>query len=81
MRKRPLVIVEWNDTAAYNEWRSEDDSRKWGTIKSISVGWKLPSNRRNVTIASTRSELNECNDRQVIPRGCVTKIRYLEDKK
>ena len=67
IHKRQLVVVEWNDIAAYSEWREEEDSRNWTPVKCISVGWKLPSNRQNLVITATRSELKQCNDRNVIP--------------
>lgn len=78
MRKRALVVVEWDDIAAYDNWRGEDDSHNWTPLRCVSVGWKMPSNRRSIILAATRSESGQCTDRQVIPSGCVIKIRRLE---
>ncbi len=78
MQKRPLLFVEWDDISAYGGWKEESESREWTPLRCISVGWKLPSKKKHLTLASTRSEGKQCTDRQVIPKGCIVKIRRLE---
>lgn len=77
MKKRPLIVVEWTDIAGYKSWHREDEVFSDG-IQCFSVGWKLGASRKSVTLASTRTELADCNDVEVIPRGAIRSIRRLE---
>jgi len=78
MRKRPLIVVEWDDISSYSSWGIEKESKDWTPLRCVSVGWKMPSGKKHLTMASTRSEGKQCTDRQVIPKGCIIKIRRLE---
>lgn len=79
MRKRPLIVVEWEDIAAHTSWIKEDsEPEESDTIHCVTVGWQIKSNRRTLIIASTRTEDKKCTDRTAIPRGCIRKIRRLE---
>ena len=78
MHKLPLIIVEWDDTSTHSGWASDSDDATQHAIHCISVGWKVKSNRRHLVITPIRDSYNKCDDRQIIPRGCITKIRRLE---
>ena len=79
MKKRPLIVVEWEDITSLRSWVDEDgDYTKEGLV-CFSVGWKLKSNRRNLVISSSRTpETRLVSDRQVIPCGCIKNIRRIE---
>lgn len=77
MRKLPLIVVEWNDTCTSSSWKLEEDC-KHIEMKCVSVGWKLRSGRKFLTLTATRDGEDGCNDRQTIPRGCIRSIRRLE---
>lgn len=77
MKKRPLIVVEWDDTCSDTGWEKET-KRSDTAIKSISVGWRLPNSGRDIVLTPMRNEFDNCNDRQIIPRGCIKSIRRLE---
>lgn len=78
MRKRSLLIVEWEDITGRSTWHSEEDAEKADTLKCITVGWKMASDRKHLSIASTRSPNGDCLDRTTIPKSSVRSIRRLE---
>lgn len=78
MHKLPLIIVEWDDCSTHTGWSSVSDDATTNAVHCISVGWKVKSNRRHLVITPIRDNYNKCDDRQIIPRGCITKIRRLE---
>lgn len=78
MKKRPLLVVEWDDITTDNGWKSEDKDYADLIVHCYSVGWKLKSNRRNLVISNMRSDDGGCDKREIIPRGCIRSIRRLE---
>lgn len=78
MRKRQLIIVEWDDISGDNEWHREDDLGDCHPHSCHSVGWRMASDRKFLRLASTRSEVNKCVDITAIPRGCIKSIRKLK---
>ena len=83
MRKLPLIVVEWNDITTHSGWEWDDKSYSGKVLHCVSVGWKLKSSRGFLEITPMRSgwegsKHSKCDDRQIIPRGCITKIRRLE---
>jgi len=77
MRKRPLLIVEWDDTSGGSSWDEEEGDYTGKLVKTYTVGWKLKSNRKTLVLASTRNEHSNCTDRTIVSRKCVTKITKL----
>jgi len=77
MKKKPLLLVEWDDIVTDRGWEDEEDDCTGGSAHCVSVGWQLKSNRKNLVITPMRSH-GHCNDRQIIPRGCIRNIRRLE---
>ena len=80
MKKRPLVLVEWEDISGTSTWSSEEEIQKDAKpIFCQTVGWRLPSkNKRVINIVATRTEQGDASDRTTLPRGCVRSIRRLE---
>lgn len=78
MRKRQLLLVEWEDTGTLSRWRDEKDSADFKELRCFTVGWKLKSKPRHLHIASTRNNVDECSDMTVIPRKNIVSIRRLE---
>lgn len=78
IRKRQLIVVEWDDISNYSGWQDEKESHKWTPLRCVSVGWKLKSDRKNLKIAATRSETDQCSDRSVIPKSVIRSIRRIE---
>lgn len=79
MRKRSLVLVEWEDIATYNSWRSEGKANEVKPMICQTVGWKMkaPSSKK-IAVASTRNCVDECSDLTVIPKANIKSIRRLE---
>ena len=82
MRKRSLIIVEWDDAFATNKWHDEADITEVTPMRCTTVGWRMPAKRGYFSMASTRDTQGKCTDRMTIPRGNVNSIRRLvvEDK-
>ena len=78
MKKRPLLIVEWDDITTSTGWRNEEDDRSERVCHNASVGWKVKSSRKFLQITPMRDDQGMCDDRQIIPRGCITSIRRVE---
>jgi hypothetical protein len=78
MKKRPLIIVEWDDISTHVSWVDEEEANKIDALKCISVGWKLKSDKKYLKITPMRASNRDCSDVQTIPRGCIHKIRKLE---
>lgn len=78
MRKRPLLVVEWDDITTSHPWVDEDENHVEKALHCTSVGWKLKSGRKHLVITPMRAENNDCGDRQIIPRGAIRNIRRIE---
>ncbi len=82
MRKLPLVEVEWDDTLTIGTWHDEKDDFSDHKCHCFSVGWRKKGMRNTITLITMRSPDHDgetsCNNIQIIPRGCVTKIRRIE---
>jgi hypothetical protein len=78
MRKRPLLVVEWKDISAYSGWSSEKEAEEYTPLACETTGWKMKGDRKNLRLASTRTETNKYTDIIVIPRGCIKSIQRLK---
>ena len=78
MRKRPLIIVEWNDTTGTATWDSEKAIAESEPMHCTTVGWKINSTHKKLVMAATRDTEGHFCDRSTIPRGCIKSIRTLE---
>ena len=80
MKKRGLLIVEWDDISATSGWKSEDNvDKECNPLRSVTVGWRMKSDRKTLRVASTRTEDGRCSDVNAIPRGCIVSIKRLSD--
>lgn len=78
MKKRHLIIVEWEDITGLSKWHSEEDAAGAKTLHCITVGWRMKTDRKHLSLASTRSEGGDCLDRTTIPRTSVRSVRRIE---
>lgn len=79
MQKKQLLLVEWEDITTDDGWLSPDENHASKIVSIKSVGWKIKSDRQHLVITPMLGINNErCNDRQIIPRGCIRSIRRLE---
>lgn len=78
MRKRPLLVIEWDDTTSSSKWEDEGDADvKLARIHT--VGWQLKKTREYILLTNQRdATYYQCSDRHKIPRGCIKNIRRLE---
>lgn len=78
MRKRPLVLVEWEDSCTYHSWREEKETDDVKPMICYSVGWKVKAPKGKLMIASSRNSVDECADRTAIPKANIKSIKRLE---
>ncbi len=82
MKKYPLVLVEWEDSATHCCWNPVDECREMTTAKCQTVGWIVHKNKERVVLTSSLNKEPDvhrnCDHRTMIPRGCVKVIRRLE---
>ena len=77
MKKRRLIIIEWDDAFGNGRWHSEDDTSNIEPMRCITVGWRMPALKGCFGIASSRDKQGKCSDRLTIPRGNIKSIRNL----
>ena len=78
MRKKPLIVVEWEDTSGSNVWINEEAAKATEPVHCTTVGWKIELTSKKLVICATKSEEGDYSDRSTIPRGCIKSIRRLE---
>jgi len=83
MRKLPLIVVEWDDITTHSGWEYDDEDMSKHCLACVSVGWKVKSSKGYLQISPVRSgwsgsRYSKCDDRQIIPKGCIKSIRRLE---
>jgi hypothetical protein len=78
----PLVIVEWQDAASNNSaWLGPEEAVEWSKegYPCISVGWLVHSDKKIVSIASTRSaSTGALGGLWQIPAGMVKRMKRLK---
>lgn len=78
MKKRPLLIIEWQDITTATSWADEDTDFTKDALDCVSVGWKLQSTRKHIVIASMRTHEGRVGTREIIPKGNIKSIRRVE---
>ena len=79
MRKRQLLLVEWDDITSHSNWEEANVVCESVTNPVLSVGWRVKSvDRKHLSITPMLDNRDQCSDRQTIPRGCIRKITKLE---
>ena len=79
MRKLPLLVVEWADITTHRGWHREDEDVGNKVCHCVSVGWKVKSSREYLQLSPMRDDRGYCDDRIIIPRGCIRNIRRLAE--
>ena len=78
-RKRPLLVVEYDDVTSASTWVSEDSVlRERFPMRCRLVGWRMGADRKNLFLSSNQAEDKYVADRHCIPKGCIRNIRRLE---
>lgn len=77
--KYALVRITWLDAWAGGEWVDDNDARfhPGGTIVST-VGYRVYSSNKGITVASTVDFEGNVNATMTIPRGMVKRVEVLE---
>ena len=79
MKKRQLILVEWEDTATYGNWRNEAKSADVTAMICQTVGWKMKSpSSKKIALTSTRNSAGECCDLTVIQKSNIRSMKRLE---
>ena len=78
MRKKPLIVVEWEDTSGSIVWVKEETVKATEPVHCTTVGWEIELTSKKLVICATKSEEGDYSDRSTIPRGCIKSIRTLE---
>lgn len=71
--KRPLVLVEWEDSAFTAGWRHG----KVSTSLCKTAGYLVEKDKALVVIAMNVSDTGSYGEAMAIPRACVRSIRRL----
>lgn len=79
MRKKPIVIVDWEDTTSHHSWEKEKDA-DFTISMCHSIGWRLKSSSRYILLAQQMDETGYFTDRVKIPKGCIESIRKLNER-
>lgn len=78
MRKKPLLIIEWEDASCHPDWFKEDEASNFRGINTNSVGWKIKVKKGYIGIAASRTEYGKYSDLSIIPRRNIISIKKLE---
>ena len=81
----PMVNVVWLDTneCSLSAWQSKQDLLEAEPCTIDSLGYLITENDKFITIAADKDRNNEDDlfgRSQVIPRGVIVKIEYLDIK-
>jgi len=72
-----LLEVEWIDSTTYNGWKLKEDADKLKCFRIQSSGYFVKRNGQNVILAMNHSlEDEDVSMCTVIPRGCITDVRF-----
>ena len=76
-KKRPLLLVEWEDACHYTSWTDAKNCKDDRPLMTRSVGWKVPSAKNCITVVGSHNEYDDVSGREVIPRKYIKSIRRL----
>lgn len=82
-----LVVVEWVDIIAGNEWEESDDLDKWKPSKCWSCGWLILDEKEYIILLTDHSEPIHPHKgdkpgyggHRVIPKGVIRKITKMKE--
>jgi hypothetical protein len=76
-----LIRIAWNDAVADSTWTCRDEVMDHQVEHCISVGWLIHETTEAYIITCTKTDNHLMMGYQVIPRGTVTDIYELSEKK
>lgn len=80
MKKRRIVSIEWVDSTSVHGWGSDSDSLVPAKCKTVGQLVHKPTTKnQSYAVATSSVEFGDVTDVMVIPKGCVTKFRYIKD--
>ena len=74
-RAMRVVQVDWVDASSQDRWRGKDKLYESELLEVRSIGFVIRSNRKEVVLAQSRSELDNVCNTIAIPRYSIRKIR------
>ncbi len=74
----PIAKVDWIDSAASDGWQDEGHAADTTPSRCMTVGWILKKTREHITLAGSRSDLDNCSQVMSIPRKCIVSIKILD---
>ena len=80
MIERELLVVEWVDITTHHKRIAESKSATEKPVYALSVGWCCggKDSAAYLTLTPMRFSNGDCENRTVIPRGCIKSIRRIE---
>ena len=81
MSQPRLVRVDWDDACSNDGWRPTDTLDKAERLKIQSVGFVIRSNKKEMVLAQSLSEIDNVSCTMAIPKGCIRKVRILRSNK
>lgn len=77
IRKYPLYRVEWADAVSVSGWFDPGEQSGDEAVLSISVGYLVRRNSREITLAQSINVLGHFGDRITIPAGMIKSVRRI----
>lgn len=73
-----IVKVDWIDSATEGGWQKKCKT-SGGVCTCYSVGFVIRRNKRELTLAQSKSEFGNIAEVISIPTSCIKSIKQLED--
>jgi len=81
MSQPRLVRIDWEDASSDQIWRSVNKLFRAERLQVQSVGFVIRSDKKEMVLAQSLSEVDNMAGTIAIPRGCIRKVRLLRSKK
>ena len=75
---KEIVLIEWLDSKGLERWEYLEDLEPLLPARCLTVGFLLDDKPDYVTIALGISD-TQVLGRMTIPKGCISKIKSIED--
>ncbi len=79
MRRRKIVLIEWDDTSVIHGWFSPTDI-SGGIAHCQSVGFWVKEDEESITISFAVSDQDLVMEKKTIARGCIKSIKEMRVK-
>lgn len=77
MKKHPLVMIEWIDSASLRGWQ-DINHLSHGSSTIWSAGYLIKENKTDITISTSITENGNCADAISIPKVAIKKCQKLK---